>query len=153
MKNSIEQTLENIKNVLSFNIKMKSANLGLIDKQLERNYFKGFDLISNLYKPEFFRVEAFFKKQGKKVNLPGDNKIATNMFTKALEIFKSKPEETEFYDNFIVTYENGRGIEETFNLLKDKKIFERKIEEGKDLKQSESYDLIKDELTEFVDSL
>lgn len=153
MKNSIDQTLEKMKNVLSFNIKMKSVNLALIDKQLEKNYFKGFDLISNLYKPEFFRVEAFFKKQGKKVNLPSENKIATNMFAKALEIFKSKPEETDYYDNFIVTYEDGLGIEETFNLLKDKQIFERKVEEGKDLKQSESYDLIKDELTEFVNSL
>lgn len=153
MKNSINQTLEKMKNVLSFNIKMKSANLALIDKQLEKNYFKGFDLITNLYKPEFFRVEAFFKKQGRKINLPIENKIATNMFAKALEIFKSKPEETDYYDNFVVSYEDGRGIEETFNLLKDKKIFERKIEEGKDLKQSESYDLIKDELTNFVNLL
>lgn len=153
MKNSIDKTLDSLKNVLSFNIKLKSANLALIDKQLEKNYFKGFDLISNLYKPEFLRVEAFFKKQGRKVQLPSENKIATNMFTKALEVFKAKPEETDYYDNFVVTYEDGKGLEETFNLLKDKKIFERKIEEGKDLKQSESYDLIKDELNDFVNSL
>ncbi|WP_131725787.1 hypothetical protein [Flavobacterium sp. Root420] len=153
MDNSIENTLGAMKNVLSFNIKLKSANLELIDKQLEKNYFKGFNLITNLYKPEFLRIEAFFKKQGKKVNLPTENKIATGMFAKALEVFKANPEETDYYDNFVVVYEDGKGVEETFNLLKDKKFFERKIEEGKDLKQGESYDLIKDDLTLFVNSL
>lgn len=153
MDSSIENTLSSMKNVLSFNIKLRAANLELIDKQLEKNYFKGFDLISNLYKPEFLRIEAFFKKQGRKVNLPTENKIATGMFAKALEVFKDNPEETDYYDNFVVVYENGRGIEETFNLLKEKKFFERKVEEDKDLKQKESYELIKDELTQFVNSL
>lgn len=153
MKNSIDKTLETMKNVLSFNIKLKTANLPLIDKQLEKNYFQGFNLIAAVYKPEYLRIEAFFKKQGKRVKLPNENKIATNMFSKALSIFKADPSETDYYDNFIVTYEDGRGIEETFNLLKDKMFFERKIEEGRDLKQNESYELIKDELTEFVNSL
>jgi hypothetical protein len=153
MNSSIEETLINVKNVLSFNIKLKTANLELIDKQLEKNYFKGFDLITNLYKPEFLRIEAFFKKQGRQIKLPSENKIATGMFAKALEIFKEKPEETDYYDNFVVVYEDGKGVEETFNLLKDKKFFERQIEEGKDLKQGESYDLIKDDLTLFVSSL
>ena len=153
MVNSIENTLNSMKNVLSFNIKLKTANLDLIDKQLEKNYFKGFDLIANLYKPEFLRIEAFFKKQGRKINLPSENKIATGMFTKALEVFKANPEETDYYDNFVVVYEDGKGIEETFNLLKDKKFFERKVPEDKDLKQKESYELIKDELTNFVSLL
>jgi len=153
MENSIENTLSTMKNVLSFNIKLKTTNLELIDKELEKNYFKGFDLISNLYKPEFFRVEAFFKKQGKQIKLPSENKIATGMFAKALEIFKTNPEETDYFDNFVVVYEDGKGVEETFNLLKDKKFFERQIEEGKDLKQGESYDLIKHDLTLFVNSL
>lgn len=153
MKNSIDKTLVSLKNVLSFNIKLKTSNLALVDAQLKKNFFQGFDILSSVYKPESLRIDAFFKKQGKKANLPKENKIATSMFAKALEIFKSSPEETVLYDNFIVTYEDGKGAEETFNLLKDKKVFERKIEEGRDLKQSESYELIKDDLTLFVDSL
>ena len=153
MKNSIDKTLVSMKNVLRFDIKLKTSNLGLIDEQLKKNFFQGFDILSAVYKPESLRIDAFFKKQGKKVNLPSENKIATNMFAKALEIFKSNPEETDLYDNFIVTYEDGKGVEETFNLLKDKKVFEKKIEDGKDLKQAESYELIKDDLTLFVDSL
>lgn len=153
MENSIDNTLNSMKNVLSFNIKLRAKNLNLINEQLEKNYFQGFEIISKIYKPEFIKVEAFFKKQGKKARLQKENKIATSMFSKALEIFKSNPEETDYYDNFVVVYENGRGIEETFNLLKDKKYFEKMIEEDKDLKQRESYELIKDDLTAFVQSL
>lgn len=153
MKNSIEKTLGSIKNVLRFDIKLKTANLKHIDDHLKKNFFQGFDTLSSIYKPESLRIDVFFKKQGKTVKLPTENKIATNMFSKALAIFKEKPEETDLYDNFVVVYEDAKGVEETFNLLKDKTVFTKKIEEGKDLSQKESYALIRTDLTTFINSL
>lgn len=152
MTDSIENTLDSLKNVLSFNIKIRPNNLELINKELGKHYFDSFNTVSKIYKPEFLKIEAFFKKNGKQ-NKHKENREATNMFKKALEVFKSNPEETIYYDNFIVLFEDGKGTEETFNLLKNKKVVTKSIEQGKDLSLRDSYDLVTNEFADFVQLL
>lgn len=153
MENTIESTLENLKNVLSFNIKVKPSNIDLMNEQLGKHYLKSFDVVSSVFKPEFLKIEAFFKKNGKRFKKRKENKMATSMFAKALEVFRDSPNETDLFDNFTVTYENGKGLEDSFNLLKNKKVVVKKVENHEDLTLRKSYELIKNDLNLFVDSI
>lgn len=153
MLDNIENTMEKMKNVLSFNIKIRPSNLDLINTELSKNFFSGFDIVSTIYKPEFLRIEAFFKKQGRKIKKRKENKIATNMFSKALSIFKTDPQETDYYDQFDVVFEDGKGNEDTFNLLKNKKVAIKLIPNNKELTVRESYELVKDDIKNFVNEI
>ncbi|SHF41117.1 hypothetical protein SAMN05444483_1015 [Salegentibacter echinorum] len=153
MNDTLDNALQNVKNVLSFNIKMRPSNLDLINEQLKTQFFNGFEIVSKVYRPEFLRVEAFFKKQGRKIEERKKNKIATNMFNKALKVFKKDPTETFYYDQFDVVFEDGTGNEDSFNLLKDKKIISKLIEDSTDLSLKESYNLINDDFTQVVNDL
>ena len=79
--------------------------------------------------------------------------MATNMFTKALEVFRDYPEETDLFDNFQVTYEDGKGVEDHFNLLKDKKVVIKKVENHEKLTLKESYNMVSNDIENFVKSL
>jgi len=153
MKDTIENTITRMKNVLSFNIKIRPSNISLMDKRLADNYFSGFDIVSSMYKPQFLRFEAFFKRQGRKKNEErAKNKIATSMFSDALSIFNKKPEETEYFEQFDVVYEDGKGLEDTFNLLNDKMVVVKYVESD-DITLKESYNLIEKDFSDFVNSL
>lgn len=147
---TIENSMDKIKNVLKFDVKIRPSNLDFIESKFKNNYFSGFEILSKIYSPEAFRIEAFFKKNGRKLVKRKENKIATSMFKEALSIFNKDPEQTEFYENFDVVYEDAKGIEDTFSLLKDKYIITYKIEAEKDLSLKESYDFIKNDITDFV---
>ena len=153
MNNNISNTLENLKNVLSFNIKIRPDNLELLNAELGNHYLKSFDVVSSIFKPQYIKIEAFFKKNGRFVKNRSHNKMATNMFTKALEVFRDYPEETDLFDNFQVTYEDGKGLEDHFNLLKDKKVIVKKIENLEELSLKESYNMISTDIENFVKSL
>ncbi|PHR12838.1 MAG: hypothetical protein COA40_08215 [Aequorivita sp.] len=154
MDDTLDSALEKVKNVLSFNIKMRPSNLDLINEQLKTQFFNGFDIVSKVYRPEFLRVEAFFKKQGRRDEERKQNKIATNMFNKALNVFKKDPTETFYYDQFDVVFEDGTGNEDSFNLLKDKKIVTKKIEATEeDITLKESYNLIAEDFSRIVQEL
>lgn len=153
MDDNLDDALQKVKNVLSFNIKLRPGNLDLINEKLKNQFFTGFDIVSKVYKPEFLRIEAFFKKQGRSSQDRKQNKIATNMFSRALGIFKSNPTETFYYDQFDVVFEDGLGNEESFNLLKDKKIIIKKVEANKDLTLKESYNLIEKDFSNIIKEL
>ncbi|QCX00592.1 hypothetical protein FGM00_10920 [Aggregatimonas sangjinii] len=153
MNDTLDNALEKVKNVLSFNIKMRPSNLELINEQLKKQFFSGFDLVSKIYKPEFLRVEAFFKKNRKRDIERKQNKIATNMFNKALSVFKKEPTEAFYYDQFDVVFEDGFGNEDSFNLLKDKKIVTKKVDVSEDISLKNSYRLIEDDFTRIVEEL
>ena len=154
MDNNIQSALNKVKNVLNFNIKIRPKNLSEINSSLKDKFLSGFDIVSSVYKPEFLRFEAFFKKRGR--NNAGKrkvNKIATSMFKDFLKEFKSNPTESFNYDQFDVVYEDDDGIEDSFNLLKDKKSYEIKIPIDDDLSLKESYIKVEDKMSEVVKEL
>lgn len=153
MNDNLDEALKKAQNVLSFNIKLRSGNLDLINEKLKNQFFSGFEIVSKVYNPEFLRVEAFFKKIGKQKEEKKQNKIATSMFNRALGIFKNNPTETFYYDQFDVVYEDGSGNEDSFNLLKDKKIITKLVEVEQDLSLKESYNLISKDFSRTIEDL
>ena len=145
-------TLEKLANVTSFNIKIRPTNIKNLNKEFKERYFTGFDIVSKVYQPEFIKIEAFFKKAGRKVSLNRENKKATGMFRNALQIFNKTPEEIDYYDNFVVKYEDTKGAEQNFNLLTEKKVFMKRVL-LQELTLKDSYGLISDDLTEFAKSI
>jgi hypothetical protein len=153
MKNSLQETQENLKNVLSFNIKMRSSNLDLVNKDFKNTYMTGFQYTKDIYKPVYLRMEAFFKRNGRATKERKENIKATSMFSSVLNLFKSDATQSDYFDKFVVEYEDSKGAEQTFNLLDEKEEVIKQIPENKDLKLKESYELIATDFTEFINTL
>ena len=75
------------------------------------------------------------------------------MFAEALKVFNKDPDETEYFEQFDVVYEDGKGLEDTFNLLNDKMVVIKFVESTDSLTLKDSYNLIEKDFTEFVNSL
>ena len=150
--NTLEETLNNMRNVLHMDVKFKPSSLAQMDSDVRKNYYSAMENIGKMLKPKFFRVETYFQIPGS--NVPIDiNNEANNWFRDMLRIFKQRKRNQKLFENFEVRYEDKAGIEQTFNLLKNRVSITIEVESKKDLKNKEMYKLIAPDLGEFVASL
>ena len=120
MDNNLDDTIQNFRNVLKFDIKFDPRSLEYLDSTLGNNYFSTMKTFGNKIKPKHLKVEAFFQTPGQKTNSTQLNTQGNKMFSDILSSFKSRPFNIDCFEHFEVKYEDNEGLEQTFNLLKQK---------------------------------
>ena len=153
MQNSIDKTLNNLKNVLNLDIKIQPKSITQMDKDIVGKYFTSINTIGNTLKPNFIKLEVMYQSPGKKVESKGLNKEANSMITYLMSKFKARPFNIDCFDNFVVRYEDKEGNEEVFNLLKEKKEIEKEIDFSKIKKKRDFYELIEKDFDSFMEDL
>ncbi len=151
-KNSLEDTLANMRNVLHMDVKFKPANLAKMDSDVRKHYYSSMENIGKMFKPKFFRVETYFQTPGSKSPVSINNE-ANNWFRGMLKVFKQRNRNTKLFENFEVKYEDNFGVEQTFNLLKNRASITIEVDSNKDIKNKEMYKLIDSDLSQFIASL
>ena len=134
---SIDKTLERLKNVLNFEVKVQPKNLVKLDIDLVGKYFTGLNSIGNMLKPKFIKIETLFQTPGRKVESKELNKEANKMVIEMLNRFRGRSFNIDAFDAFVVKYEDKEGNEDVFNLLSGK----RELILNIDIKNTKSKDL------------
>lgn len=150
MENSIEKTLSELQNVLSIDIKMQPSKLNSLDYATRNTYFTGMGNLADKLKPKFMKIQTVFQTVGKKGKSVTLNTEANTMFSKLLSLFKSKPENIETFDSFVVRYEDKEGMEQIFNLLKGKYEFTKELSENEMHNDRLMFNAIETEFNEFM---
>lgn len=148
---NIDETLATLQNVLQMNVKLKPADLRLMDSDVRQNYFSDMENIGKVFKPKFFRIKTYFQIPGS--NTPvGVNHEANNWFTGILSIFKTRSRNKKFFENFEVKYEDIHGVENIFNLSKNRETIIIPIGANDEFKNKALYELVKADLDQFISS-
>lgn len=149
---SIDKALADLKNVLNFEVKVQPEKLSQLDTALVGQYLTGITTLHSQIKPKYIKLEALFQSPGKHVVSTELNKGANTMATRFLNALKAKPTNIDVFEHFAIRYEDKDGREEVFNLVKGKKEFE-KLVNLKTIKGRAWYELIEDDLNEYIKSL
>src|SRR5690606_37807007 len=150
MSNTIDKTLENLKNVLNMQIKIQPSKIAQMDNDIKGQYFTGIYTIGNRLKPNYIKVETLFQTPGNTVASKELNKEANSMVRTLIGKFKARPFNIDCFDDFVVKYEDKEGNEEVFNLLKGKKELEYEVEMSTLKKRRHWYELIEKDFDEFM---
>lgn len=150
MSNTIDKTLENLRNVLNMQIKIQPSKIAQMDNDIKGQYFTGINTIGNRLKPNYIRVETYFQIPGGNVTSKELNKEANSMVKTLLGKFKARPFNIDCFEDFVIKYEDKEGNEELFNLLREKKELEYDVEMSTLKKKRHWYELIEEEFNEFM---
>ncbi|WP_159021265.1 hypothetical protein [Formosa sp. L2A11] len=150
MTNTIDKTLENLRNVLNMQIKIQPNKIPQMDNDIKGQFFTGINTIGNRLKPNFIKVETYFQTPGSNVESKGLNKEANSMVETLLNKFKTRPFNIDCFDDFVVKYEDKEGNEEIFNLLKGKKELEYDVDMKAISKKRQLYELVEKDFDEFM---
>lgn len=151
MTNTIDKTIENLRNVLNMQIKIQPSKIAQMDNDVKGEYFTGINTIGNRLKPNFIRVETYFQTPGSNVTSKELNKEANTMAKTLLNKFKARPFHIDCFDDFVIKYEDKEGKEEFFNLLREKKELEYEVEMSTLKKKRNWYELIEKDFDEFME--
>lgn len=152
MDSSLDDAIDSLVNVLNFDIKLQPQKLNNLETEMQ-GYFTGMRNFAKDLKPKFLKVEASFQHQNRLLGRKEENKEANKMIKYLLNKFKSKPENLESFDDFVIKFENKLGHEEILNLLKGKKEFFKDVDLTTLKKVKDWYNLIESDLDIFVESL
>lgn len=122
-----------------------------MDTEIVGKYFTGINNIGNQLSPKFLKIEALFQTPGKTISTEV-NREANNMFQYMLNKFSKRPSNIDCFENFVVKYEDKKGEEEVFNLLKGKKEIIKEVDFKKIKKRRDWYELIEGEFDKFIQS-
>jgi len=153
MNNSIDKTLKNLKNVLNMDIKIQPKKIAQMDKEMVGKYFLGLNTIGMNLKPSFIKLEAMYQAPGKNVTSTELHKEANAMVIYLMNIFKTKPVNIDCFENFVVRYEDKDGIEDVFNLLREKQELIKEVDFSEIKKKRDFYELIESDFDEFIKNL
>ncbi|MBO6497234.1 MAG: hypothetical protein JJ978_16840 [Roseivirga sp.] len=151
MDNNLDDTIQNFKNVLKFDVKFEPKSLNYLDSTLNKNYFSSMQTFGNKIKPKHLKVEALFQTPGVKTTSSQINNQGNKMFGDFLDSFKNRPYNIECFEHFEVKYEDTDGIEQTFNLLKQKSEIPLTVSLDTYRKTMKLYEELKPELDKFLD--
>ena len=147
----IDKTLENLKNVLNIEIKVKPKDLLQLDRDVLNKYYSGINNIGNVLEPKYIRLEAYFQSPGAKSKAL--NTSANKMCREMLTRFKGRAFNIDAFEAFIFKYEDKDGNEDIFNLLSGKKEIKINVDYNKVQKSRDWYQLIKLDFDNFILSL
>lgn len=150
--NTIEQTLQEMRNVLHMDVKLSPSKLARMDADVRKNYFSYMENIGKVFKPKFFRIETYFQVQGSSNTIKINNE-ANDWFRDMLKVFKTKQRNNKLFKNFEVKYEDNEGAEKVFNLLNSRKSISIEVDSKSDIKNKEMHKLISSDLSKFVATL
>ena len=146
----IKETLEAMDNVLRIELKMKPENITYIEKDV-KHYFTGMSNLQNALKPRFLEFKAFFQTPGSRSAPLIKNGAANGFFKNMLNVFSRNSDQEYLFEHFEVNYQDKKGEEVVFNLLKDKAGFDKEI----NLKTSTAtkvFNLILNDFNEFLET-
>lgn len=149
MDSSLDETLADLRNVLSFEVKAQPSNLSHLDLDIRNKYFSSITSLGAQLKPKFVKVEALFQTPGSSKPVPVNNE-ANNMINVLLRKFKARSFNVDSFENFVVKYESNSGEEKIFNLLKGKKEIIKEIDLEKVTRNRDWYDLIEGDFDSFI---
>lgn len=145
----IDETLEKMKNVLNFEVKIQPVNLNQLDTNLKNKYYSGFNTLASVLKPKFVKIETSFQTNEKGFESSSIDKPINKMVRDTLLAFKGRAFNMDAFDSFVVKYEDKEGNEEIFNLFKGKKEIILNLDIGA-IKNRDLYPLIKNDFDQFI---
>jgi hypothetical protein len=148
IESDIEETVNNLAGILNFDIKIEGKRFSAMDEDT-KPFLQQWGLLLTKLQPEFIRVEAFFQRQGKKINKPSSNPGMINGIKTILKGL-SKTNNSEAFDKFVVNYQDNGGNEQKFDLFDKKSEIIVHADLNKEIKNTAMYNLIKDKLDEFL---
>ena len=149
MDDTLDDTIKNLKEVLSFDVKMRPKSIIQMDKDLVGSYFSGITQLGNKVKPNFIKLKAYFQTPGKIFESDEINRGAKNMIVSLLQRFKSAPYNKDCFEKFEVKFNDMEGEEQTFTLLNGKKEVILEVTDSQ-LNTKGLYDLITPHFDEFL---
>lgn len=153
MERPIDETLENLRNVLNINIKIDPRDFDRLTPDVQNKYFSGMKTMGRVLKPRYLRLEAYFQSPGAAVKSEALNASANMMIRDLLRRIKGNQIDLDAFNHFEFQYEDKDGNEDVFNLLSGKKEIILEVD-PKDITSSRHwYELIKPELDNFVSSI
>lgn len=153
MDTSLRKTLEELKNVLNFDIKVQPKNLAKLDSEIVGQYFTYLSTFGQKIKPQFLKLEAMFQVPGRQTPKGELNVEANNMIKNLLKRFIDRPHNIDTFENFVIKYEDNDGQESVLNLLKGKKEIVKDVDITKITKAREFYEIIESDINEFIETL
>tara|TARA_R110000796_G_scaffold252631_1_gene389286 strand:+ start:188430 stop:189404 length:975 start_codon:yes stop_codon:yes gene_type:complete len=146
---SLEETLENLHNVLKIDVKMKPSNLDRMDADVRQSYYSSMENIGKDLKPQFLRIQTYFQIPGS--NTPvGVNIEATKWFREMLNVFRTRKRNIKLFERFEVKYQDKHGDEPIFSLLKGREEIVVEVEQNMDIKNKELYAIMKPAFDQFL---
>lgn len=149
---SLDKVLDNIKEVLNFEIKIEPQNLDSIESRLKNHYFSGLRSFGTLLKTRFLNIKASFEVS-EKGGVIYDNAEANNMITKLIRSIKNKNTELDAFKNFAIEYTDNEGVNQFINIIKNQKGFEVDINLNKVKTNKDWYEAVKKDIDETLGSL
>jgi hypothetical protein len=148
----IDRTLEHLRNVLNFEIKLRPQSIAKMDNDI-KGYITDFANLGNRLKPQFIRIEAMFQTPGIKVKSDLLNVEANTMIRALLNKFRTKPDHIAKFDEFEIKFSNQNGEDEVFNLIKGRKEIIVNLERKTHYTTTQLYEVIEGDFNTFVDTL
>lgn len=148
MDTPIDKVLEDFKNVLNFELKVQPAKLAQINTDLMGQYLSGISTLDQKLNPKFIKIEALFQTPGK-ARSTQLHTSGNKMVRAFLEAFKTKKQNIDVFDNFVITYEDKEGREAVFSLLKGKVELDKMIN-LETIKERGMYELIEKDFNIFI---
>lgn len=124
---SLDKVLDNIKDVLNFEIKIEPQNLESIEKNIKNHYFSGLRSFGTLLKTRFLNVKASFEVS-ERGGIIYDNAEANTLIGKLLRSIKNNNTELSAFKNFAIEYTDNQGENQLINIIKNQKGFEIEID-------------------------
>jgi hypothetical protein len=149
---SISEALQNLKSVLSFDVKMKPQSIPRMDNEI-KGYYTAVSNLDQRVHPKWVRLQASFHNPGDNYSGEHINKEATGMMRIQLNQFLRNPQNIDCFDSFTFNYLANDGSEEIFKLLKGKKEVIKQVDLKKIQKKRDYYTLVEKELDEYVRSI
>jgi hypothetical protein len=149
LKRSIDKTLEDLVNVLNFEMKIKPENITKLENEV-KGFITDITTLGQRLKPNFVRIEAMFQTPGGKVKVPKINKEANAMVKLFLKMFKKETDYIEQFEEFEIKFINKDGENDLFNLIKGKHEIVVIIEKDKHYTTTSYFKLILPKFDEFI---
>ncbi|MDB5115457.1 MAG: hypothetical protein JWQ79_949 [Mucilaginibacter sp.] len=146
---SIDKTLEDLHNVLNFEIKIRPQNIAKLENQV-KGFITDITTLGQRLKPNFIRVEAMFQTPGVKIKSLELNKEANAMMSLFLRMFQKDTYYIEQFEEFEIKFIDKDGKSDFFNLIKGKREITVIIDRDKHYSTTDYYNMILPEFEKFL---
>lgn len=147
---SLDKLLSDLKDVLSFELKMEPSGLERIEPKLKNHYFTGLSSFGRLMKTRAINIKAFFDVEENKTLVKSTSE-GTGLIRKLLRSIKNEDTDLNAFKNFILEYTTDDSQEiQSINLIKNQKGFEITIENTSLNSNKKWYELVKPNIDHFI---
>jgi len=150
---SLDKLLQDLKDVLSFELKIDPPGLEMIEPNIKNRYFTGLSSFGRLLNTRAINIKAFFdaSEGGKTIKSTNEG---SGLIKKLLRSIKNQDTDMSAFKNFILEYTTDESDEtQTINLIKNQKGFEISIDTKSLNSNKKWYELVKPDMDKFIGEL